>query len=54
MDYAGVSDPVVFLYFMQEHSSDSWSYFDKTEVMQNNLNPDFEKSFIVTYYFEKH
>ncbi len=54
MDYIGSSNPVVFLYIKQEHAADSWSYFDKTEVMKNNQNPDFEKSFIVNYYFEKH
>lgn len=25
----------------------------KTEVIQNNLNPDFSKSFEIDYYFEK-
>jgi hypothetical protein len=23
-------------------------------MLKDNLNPDFEKSFIITYYFERH
>ena len=34
--------------------TEGWVKFDKTEMIKDNLNPDFEKSFIINYYFERH
>jgi hypothetical protein len=31
-----------------------WQKFGQTEMLKDNLNPDFEKSFLMTYYFERH
>jgi hypothetical protein len=31
-----------------------WTKMGSTEQMKDNLNPDFETSFYVDYYFEKH
>ena len=30
-----------------------WHEIDRTEVINNNLNPDFVTSFKLAYYFEK-
>lgn len=48
-----VSDPQVIIY-TRNNPRDGWMKLDQTEVMKNNLNPNFEKSFIVSYYFERH
>jgi len=34
-------------------SSTSWSFLGKTEVINNNLNPDFATFIECDYYFEK-
>ena len=36
-----------------EFQNGSWRQIGQTEVIQNNLNPDFETSFTVAYWFEK-
>eukprot|EP00347_Sterkiella_histriomuscorum_P001485 403371854 len=53
MDLASVSDPVCTIY-MRESETAQWSKVDQTECIKDNLNPDFEKSFILSYYFERH
>jgi Ca2+-dependent lipid-binding protein len=46
---------MVCLYSKQsKDGAHKWIKVDQTEVMDNNLNPDYEKSFILYYYFEKH
>ena len=54
LDYVGKTDPLVALYTKSDQKKGKWSKTDCTEVMTNNLNPDFQKSFILYYYFEKH
>ena len=54
MDFIGVSDPVCHLYSKSNPTEMNWILTDKTEELKDGLNPDFQKSFIVTYYFEKH
>lgn len=54
LDYVGKTDPLVALYTKSDQKKGKWSKTDCTEVMPNNLNPDFQKSFILYYYFEKH
>ena len=49
----GVSDPFVILH-MRENPSQPWRQIGRTEMIKDNLNPDFEKSFIIEYYFERH
>ena len=53
VDFVGVSDPICIIY-VRDSPTGIWSKFDQTELMKDNLNPDFEKSFLVNYYFEKH
>lgn len=54
VDYVGKTDSLVALYTKHDLRKGKWSKTDCTEVMPNNLNPDFQKSFILYYYFEKH
>jgi Ca2+-dependent lipid-binding protein len=53
MDIVGVSDPFVIV-FMRDHPTQPWKQFGRTEMIKDNLNPDFEQSFIIQYFFEKH
>jgi hypothetical protein len=53
VDIVSVSDPQVIIY-TRNNPRDGWMKMDQTEVMKNNLNPDFEKNFLVSYYFERH
>ncbi len=54
VDYVGKTDAAVALYTKSDHKKGKWTRHDQTEVMNNNLNPDFMKSFILYYYFEQH
>jgi len=49
VDIGNLSDPFVELHKMQ---GDKFVYFDKTETVQEDLNPDFQKTFKVDYQFE--
>ena len=53
VDIVGYSDPFV-LVEMREGSEQQWRQIGKTEVVKDNLNPAFQTSFMITYYFEKH
>lgn len=48
MDVVGVSDPYVIIH-MRENQQMPWKEFGKTEMIKDNLNPDFEKNFIINY-----
>ena len=50
----GHSDPICFVKHKSDPKQPGWSNFGQTEMLKDNLNPDFEKSFIITYYFERH
>ncbi len=60
VDYVGKTDSLVAFYTKSSHNygdgkkAGKWVKSDQTEVIQNNLNPDFMKSFIIYYYFERH
>jgi len=60
VDYVGKTDSLVAMYTKSNHNhgdgrrTGKWVKTDQTEVVQNNLNPDFLKSFIIYYYFERH
>ena len=41
MDIVGVSDPFVIV-FMRDHPTLPWKQFGRTEMIKDNLNPDFE------------
>jgi Ca2+-dependent lipid-binding protein len=53
VDFVGMSDPICYI-FIREDEKAQWNKFDQTELIKDNLNPDFEKSFIINYYFERH
>ena len=52
LDILSKSDPVCVM-FLKDSKSNSWQRLGETEMMLNNLNPDFTKSFTIDYYFEK-
>ncbi|XP_044182239.1 copine-8-like isoform X1 [Acropora millepora] len=52
MDVFSKSDPIVVLY-TQAMGSKEWREFGRTECIKDNLNPDFVKSFIISYFFEE-
>ncbi len=54
VDYVGKTDAAVAMYTKPDNKKGKWSKTDQTEVMFNNLDPDFMKSFILYYYFERH
>jgi hypothetical protein len=37
-----------------KEENEAWKEIGKTEMVINNLNPTFETSIILNYYFEKH
>lgn len=39
--------------FLKNGMNGHFSLIGKTEKIMNNLNPDFTKSFMIEYYFEK-
>lgn len=50
-DVFSKSDPMVVLF--TEDQSRTWREFGRTEIIWNNLNPDFVKKFVMHYYFEQ-
>jgi len=52
LDVFSKSDPIVHMLTWNERSR-QWVKFGETELINNNLNPDFKKSFQVNYSFEK-
>lgn len=53
MDFFSKSDPYVKVYF-KVGPQQAEKYLGKTETIDNNLNPNFNKTFIVDYIFETH
>jgi len=47
------SDPKCTV-FMRMDNKDHWQKIGTTEVVKDNLNPDFKASFQIFYQFEKH
>ncbi|XP_040214968.1 copine-9 isoform X1 [Rana temporaria] len=52
MDTFSKSDPVVVLY-LQGIGNKEWTEFGRTEVIDNTLNPDFVRKFVLDYFFEE-
>ncbi|CAF90390.1 unnamed protein product, partial [Tetraodon nigroviridis] len=52
MDTFSKSDPVVVLY-MQGLGTKEWREFGRTEVIDNTLNPDFVRKFVMDFFFEE-
>jgi hypothetical protein len=53
MDWFSKSDPMCVL-FVQSRQSPDWKEFGRTEHIQNNLNPEFEKLFVLDYFPTEH
>mmetsp|Transcript_24516 Transcript_24516/g.21690 ORF Transcript_24516/g.21690 Transcript_24516/m.21690 type:complete len:80 (-) Transcript_24516:1436-1675(-) len=49
MDILSLTDPQVKLF--QEENGKS-TFLDQTEIINDNLNPQFAKSFALSYFFE--
>jgi len=52
MDTFSKSDPQVHV-FLKNGKNGVYTALGKTEMILNNLNPDFTKNFTIDYYFEK-
>jgi copine 5/8/9 len=52
VDTFSKSDPIVHVYIKDSHEKE-FTFVGKTEGIDNNLNPDFTKTFIVDLYFER-
>ncbi|XP_062398204.1 copine-9-like [Sardina pilchardus] len=52
IDTFSKSDPVVVLY-VQGIGTKEWREFGRTEVIDNTLNPDFVRKFVLDYFFEE-
>ncbi len=50
MDVFSKSDPYVKVYFKRTVNQ-PWVLMGRTETIDNNLNPNFKKSFVVDYVF---
>ena len=49
-----LTDPFIKLYVREKKEiMPDWQYVGQTETQMNNLDPDFQKSFQLNYYFEK-
>jgi Ca2+-dependent lipid-binding protein len=47
------SDPQVFVFMKEGGKDSSWHQIGKTELINNNLNPDFSEQIVLNYLFEK-
>uniref|UniRef100_A0A674NG63 Copine VIII n=1 Tax=Takifugu rubripes TaxID=31033 RepID=A0A674NG63_TAKRU len=47
------SDPTVCVLYTQGIANREWREFGRTEVIDNTLNPDFVRKFILDYFFEE-
>mmetsp|Transcript_807 Transcript_807/g.1443 ORF Transcript_807/g.1443 Transcript_807/m.1443 type:complete len:131 (-) Transcript_807:57-449(-) len=52
MDLTSLTDPMVKVWLREEKNPD-WTFHGQTEIIKNNLDPDFKESFTLSYYFEK-
>lgn len=39
--------------FVKEFGRDKWVEFGRTEIIWNNLNPEWAKKFLINYFFEE-
>ena len=52
LDTFSKSDPIIHV-FLKDGKLKQYTLIGKTEMVLNNLNPDFTKTFTIDYYFEK-
>ena len=50
-DFLSKSDPMVVV---DQKQDTGWLEFGRTETVWDNLNPEFQKKFILEYHFEMH
>ena len=50
LDVFSKSDPYVKVYFKRAPNL-PWAFLGKTETVDNNLNPNFQKTFVLDYFF---
>lgn len=53
LDLMSKSDPICILYTKGDTKGAGWQKHGQTERIDDNLNPDFQTSFYINYYFEK-
>jgi hypothetical protein len=51
LDTFSLSDPQVVVY-MCDTTAKNWNEIGRTEIIWNNLNPNFVKTIILDYHFE--
>lgn len=52
LDTFSKSDPIIHV-FLRDGKTKNYTLIGKTEMVLNNLNPDFTKTFTIDYYFER-
>ncbi|KAK2186177.1 hypothetical protein NP493_212g08002 [Ridgeia piscesae] len=52
MDVFSKSDPMCVLYTIP-YATEEWAQYGSTEIIWNNLNPNFVTKFVMEYYFEE-
>ncbi|XP_012937679.1 copine-8 [Aplysia californica] len=52
MDYFSKSDPLCVMYSL-DIKSQRFLEYGRTEMIQDNLNPEFAKKFVINYFFEE-
>ena len=53
LDKLSYSDPCVIVTELSQDSENNWFEIGRTEIVRNNLNPDFSKYIEANFYFEK-
>jgi len=54
MDIGSLTDPCVKVFIRETREElPEWNFLGMTEVKNNTLNPDFETSFTINFYFER-
>ena len=52
MDVFSKSDPFIVVY-LAHHGTNTWTELKRTEVIYDNLNPDFATKIVMAYHFEE-
>ena len=52
LDVFSKSDPYVKVSFKRDFTHNNFAVMGRTETIQNNLNPNFTKSFVIDFLFE--
>lgn len=52
LDFFSKSDPYVKVYFERKAVGGQWNLIGRTETIDNDLNPNWKKTFVLDYVFE--